>query len=402
MSGHRPPATGPVHVLWAERGGLWPATALPAGAEAVVIGTSAHARAAAALGARVVAVVPGPGVGPAALPGRGALLRRRVGAALDAAAGPGQPRKWAVAWSPRDLSALPGRWLDRVVLITAEPPGHCPPGHLPARVGVVGPMALEAWRGVATGLAEAVPVPVSRRCRGTRAEARTSLGIGEDEFVISLLSDPPGADDSRLFAWIVGMLHVAGLRAVGVAPVGTGAERRAARYLRLHGRHWEVIRHTGHAAAALPAADAAVFGLRHDLALRGDLEGVSPLAPAAALRTGAPGSVADARGADFGRALPLALHAMAIGVPVIAPADAGTQWLMGEGDGLAARSLAAAVTMPAFAPRLMPLVESAAALGALAAAQKRRAAELSPPGTEHAFDAALTELTDGHPVGAGR
>jgi hypothetical protein len=364
----------------------------------VVIGTSADARAATALGARVLAVVPGPGRGPAALPGRGALLRRRVGAALDAAAGAGQRQRWAVAWSPRDLAALPRRWLDRTALITAEPPGRCAPGRLPARVGVVGPMALGAWQGVGPGLAVAVPAPVSRRCAGTRQQTRAALGIGQGEFVVALLSDPPSTDDSRLFAWIVGMLHVAGLRAVGVAPAGTGSERRAARYLRLHGRHWEVIRHTGHTAGALPAADAAIFGLRHDLALRGDLEGVSPLAPAAAAHAGAPASVAADPGADFGRALPLALHAMATGVPVIAPADAGTRWLMGEGDGLPARSLAAAVTMPAFAPRLMPLVESAAALRGLASAQQRRAGELSPPGTEPAFDDALAGLIEGRPA----
>lgn len=388
--------SGPVHLLWPARSGLaCCACGGTGGAPTVVIGSSADARQARVLGARVVAVVPAPRLGTWGwLTGESAGLRRRVGRVLD-----GLRARAVVAWAPDDLDALPAAWLGRTVLATTEPPpmartdDDCPWRRV-ARVGVLARPAMEAWSAAVGGRAMPLDLPPATVGLGDRAVVRAALGIGPNEVALSLLTDPASAGDARLFAWIVGVLHVAGLRAVGIAPAGAACERRAARYLRLHGRHWEVISHHGPAAQAVQAADIAVFGLRHELAVRDELAGASPLVGGQSGPTVA-ASAASTQG-RWGRGLLLAWRAMASGVPVIAADDPATRWLLGPA--AADRSIAAIVTMPACAPRIMPLVDDPAALLALRQAQHERWRELA---SGSRFEAQLAELVDAASAAVG-
>ncbi|MBC7772390.1 MAG: hypothetical protein H7210_07845 [Pyrinomonadaceae bacterium] len=63
--------------------------------------------------------------------------------------------------------------------------------------------------------------------------------------VIGLLADPASLGDARQFVFVLGLLYAAGLRVDGLVPAGAMNIRRAARFLRDHGRRWGLREWTG-------------------------------------------------------------------------------------------------------------------------------------------------------------
>jgi hypothetical protein len=165
-----------------------------------------------------------------------------------------------------------------------------------------------------------------------RQDTRTALRIGADEVVISLLSDPVRDGDARRFAWVTGLLQVAGIRAVGICAHASSQLQRAARYIRLHGRHWEVIAFDGPPAAALPAADLVMWNVDPSRVAGMD---VPPRGPAG--------------GAGLLSAMMAARH----GVPVFSPIDPASDEFLGT---IAPELLATAATMPALGACAVPLL----------------------------------------------
>jgi hypothetical protein len=165
-----------------------------------------------------------------------------------------------------------------------------------------------------------------------RIDARSSLGISSDEVVVSLLSDPVRDGDARRFAWVTGLLQVAGIRAVGICAHASSQVQRAARYIRMHGRHWEVIAFRGPPAAALPAADLVMWN-------------VDPSRVA--------GMDIPPRGQAGGAGLLSAMLAARHGVPVFSPMDPASEEFLGT---IAPELLATAATMPALGACAVPLL----------------------------------------------
>jgi len=94
-----------------------------------------------------------------------------------------------------------------------------------------------------------------------RAEARASLGIGDDELVVLLAGDPARTLDTKAFSVFMGTLRFGGARAVGLMPAAGSSHRRAARYVRALGRTFDMVRFHGPQIGALPAADLVLWGL---------------------------------------------------------------------------------------------------------------------------------------------
>ncbi len=197
----------------------------------------------------------------------------------------------------------------------------------PIMAGAFSPAIAHAWReaGVPGVMMIDPPALVDPRWGERRAVARASLGIGDDELTIALLADPVARGDARLFSWLIGVVHVAGRHALGVMPAGASQSRRAARYLRLHGRSWDVLRTEGSSLAMLHAADVGVWGCEH------------PSSPGAG-----------------GWLLARALGCN--GVPVVATDQLGAGELLASEAWCVVRE----ATMPSFAKALLPLADDAA------------------------------------------
>lgn len=118
-----------------------------------------------------------------------------------------------------------------------------------------------AWRGAGAPLIDVLTPPVVSLEGGpaARARVRRELDIANDELVVGLLCDPPTFGDTRLFAWIMGVLAISGRTCVGIVPDGAGSMRRAARYLRLHRRHWDIMPFCGPTALAMSGADVVIW-----------------------------------------------------------------------------------------------------------------------------------------------
>lgn len=67
--------------------------------------------------------------------------------------------------------------------------------------------------------------------RHRQAAARISQGLPEGGVGVVLLGDPPSVADAHRFAFVLGLLNVAGIDAWGVVPDGSGALLRARRLL---------------------------------------------------------------------------------------------------------------------------------------------------------------------------
>lgn len=97
----------------------------------------------------------------------------------------------------------------------------------------------------------------------SRAAARARLGLTSQDVVITLLADPPAAADIASFVFTLGLLFTTGVRVIGLARVGRdGASvsaRRAARFVRLHGRRWGLRLVDESTDGLLTASDAAVW-----------------------------------------------------------------------------------------------------------------------------------------------
>lgn len=96
-----------------------------------------------------------------------------------------------------------------------------------------------------------------------RAAARARLGLVEQDMAITLLADPPEAGDLASFVFTLGLLFTTGVRVVGLARAGRDgagpSARRAARFVRLHGRRWGISVVPDSTDALLAASDAALW-----------------------------------------------------------------------------------------------------------------------------------------------
>ncbi len=129
------------------------------------------------------------------------------------------------------------------------------------RVTCFDELIARAWRSAGAPIIDVITAPVATldSAREARANVRRELDIARDEIAVGLLCDPATFGDTRLFAWIMGVLAISGRTCVGIAPGGAGSMRRAARYLRLHRRHWEIVPFRGPAALAMSAADIVIW-----------------------------------------------------------------------------------------------------------------------------------------------
>lgn len=66
-----------------------------------------------------------------------------------------------------------------------------------------------------------------------RREVRASLGVGEEEFAVGLLADPPSRGEATRFIFMLCMLHIIGLPVVGVISSGAYSIARATSERRL-------------------------------------------------------------------------------------------------------------------------------------------------------------------------
>jgi hypothetical protein len=74
-----------------------------------------------------------------------------------------------------------------------------------------------------------------------REHARARLGLSPDDRAVAFLMDPPSAGDAMRAAFVVGLAYVAGTRGVAIVPRGAAHARRAARFVRTHGRSWGLL-----------------------------------------------------------------------------------------------------------------------------------------------------------------
>lgn len=74
-----------------------------------------------------------------------------------------------------------------------------------------------------------------------RAAARRRLGLRDGDVAIGLLADPPAAGAAAAFAFVLGLLFTTGAGVVGVVHKGDPQLRRAARFVRMHGRRWGLL-----------------------------------------------------------------------------------------------------------------------------------------------------------------
>jgi hypothetical protein len=199
-----------------------------------------------------------------------------------------------------------------------------------------------------------------------RAEILDRLGpVGGAEgwTLIALLGDAAGGADARRFAFALGLLYTTGRRVAGVVPAGAGQRRRAARFVRAHGRQWGLVEWSGPMERAAAACDVAL---------------ADGSAPAAVLAT----------------------LCAAQGVPVVARDDGDTMaQLLGD---VGEACLAAGGGAAAAAAKLLPLVEDAA-LRRRVGARLRECAARAPGGESfgRTLEAIWREMIRGSAAGGG-
>ena len=92
-----------------------------------------------------------------------------------------------------------------------------------------------------------------------RGDARAELGVEDEDKVIALVCHDPLRTDAMNFAFVLGLLYVAGQRVVGQMPQDARNHRRAARFVRAHARRWGAVMPGGSLTQTVAAADAVVF-----------------------------------------------------------------------------------------------------------------------------------------------
>lgn len=127
------------------------------------------------------------------------------------------------------------------------------------------------------------PPVISTPPAPAREEARAALGLHPDEVAIVLLADPPAAADAVRFAFLVGLIHCAGIRVVAITRPGTRGARRSARFVAGHSRRWGLIETDHPLPHVLAAADIAVWDVGDD-----GVPSSGPLSIRAAMAAGVP------------------------------------------------------------------------------------------------------------------
>lgn len=87
--------------------------------------------------------------------------------------------------------------------------------------------------------------PVDRSAPGGRQQPGNDGRVAGDRQCVGLLADPASLGDARQFVFVLGLLYAAGLKVDGLVPAGAWNSRRAARFVRDHGRRWGLREWTG-------------------------------------------------------------------------------------------------------------------------------------------------------------
>ncbi len=306
----------------------------------LVLGSAAAARHAAALGIRARCVVVSPALG---LPSLSLSTLRRVLDRINPEA--------AFEWEGGTMNAS-----------SLEALHSSPTFHINALSGVIGHLAESGPLASLPACAE----PLRARAphtRFSRASFRTMLGISEATLLIALLGDHPTVASATTFASMLGILHSAGIDAMGLVSPGSLHHNRAMRQAAAPGYIPRII-----SSAALPtllaACDAAVL-----------------CPPGAHLRV-------EPRETEFIESLEAAL-AIGAGVPVVARSSDAMQKLCGKLSPMlltkdsesATLARALAIAVPDVA-RALELSEQVATLGRSARLDDSDAGSLVKP--EHA------------------
>jgi len=222
----------------------------------VVIGTDADAERVRSLGLGVHSHL---GLPASYSSGRGlgrhaAELARELGAARAVCV-------WGAATAPLTTACaigMPGFETPRVIVETRPPPHRgqtaaSGSSAWPDEVDTgafadstfvtVGQYAAQAWRAmgvrdVRTAPASCAIVEYSPEAGATREQVRAAMGFDLGTPLLGLLADPPERADARAFAFIEGLVYTTGVTVAGLVPAGGVSARRAARFVREHGRRW--------------------------------------------------------------------------------------------------------------------------------------------------------------------
>lgn len=92
-----------------------------------------------------------------------------------------------------------------------------------------------------------------------RGRIRTAMGVQEQDPLVALVSHDPARASAMAFAFALGLLKAAGVRAIGWAPRDVHDLRRAARFVRAHSRTWGLVSGDPTLPELLSAADVAVY-----------------------------------------------------------------------------------------------------------------------------------------------
>lgn len=111
----------------------------------------------------------------------------------------------------------------------------------------------------AASAGEGLPLPVFQV--DGREEVRAALGVGETEFVLGLLADPPSRGDATRLIFLLSMLHLIGVPVVGVMNAGSRGVQRAMSGVRLAYSLRPPVVTEMSVASFLPGCDAAVLSL---------------------------------------------------------------------------------------------------------------------------------------------
>ncbi len=198
------------------------------------------------------------------------LVHAWCGATLRAArlAAPGTPRVATFAWAP-SIEAHGSAWSEplgalRGALFPASPHEALAVFNDDDRPAVERfNDACGTSRGVRFDVASArvrrLDVPRALAPLPPRGVSRAELGLSPEDRAVLLVSAEPSRADGLGFAFATGLIYLLGHRVVGLMTRDTADVRRAARFVRLHGRRWGVVVSDAPVATLLAASDAVVF-----------------------------------------------------------------------------------------------------------------------------------------------
>jgi hypothetical protein len=110
-----------------------------------------------------------------------------------------------------------------------------------------------------------------------RDRLRAALGLEPSDTVIALLADPPEHADAARVLFELGLCFTVGHRLIGLVRSGATRERRGARFVRDHGRRWDLLHADLSLAEQALACDIAIIG---SAGVRGPIGSAGPIGAA--------------------------------------------------------------------------------------------------------------------------